>query len=57
MAEMTKAQVKRRLTECITKLWKVLDSKYIVYGDIAAADARKVRDARNDLIKVVRKMK
>lgn len=57
MPEMTKAQVKRRLTECVTKLWKVLDSKYIIVGDIAAADARKIRDARDDLIKVVRKMK
>ena len=54
---MTKAQVKRRLKESINKLWKVLDSDYIVFGDISSRDATKIRDARIDLINVLKKMK
>lgn len=57
MTKMTKAQVKRRLKESINKLWKVLDSDYIVFGDISSRDATKIRDARIDLINVLKKMK
>jgi len=53
---MTKAQCRKRMMECVSKLNKILDSKFILY-DVAASDARKVRDARDDLIKMVKKLK
>ena len=56
MAKMTKAQAKRRMLECISKLNKVLDSRWIIF-DIPANDARKIRDIRDDLVKQVRKLK
>jgi coenzyme F420-reducing hydrogenase delta subunit len=56
MAKMTKAQVKRRMMEAISKLNKVLDSKFIMF-EVSAADATKIRNIRDDLIKQVRKMK
>lgn len=56
MAKMTKAQVKRRMVEAVSKLNKVLDSKFIMF-EVSAADARKIRDIRDDLVKQVRKMK
>jgi len=54
--KMTKAQCRKRMMECVSKLNKILDSKFILY-DVAASDARKVRDARDDLIKMVKKLK
>lgn len=54
--KMTKAQCRKRMMECVSKLNKILDSRFILY-DMPAADARKVRDARDDLIKMVKKLK
>lgn len=56
MMKMTKAQAKRRMLECISKLNKILDSKWVIY-DISYQDAKKIRDTRDDLVKVVRKLK
>jgi coenzyme F420-reducing hydrogenase delta subunit len=56
LLNMTKAQAKRRMIECISKLNKILDSKWVIY-DISASDARKIRDVRDDLVKQVRKLK
>jgi coenzyme F420-reducing hydrogenase delta subunit len=56
LLNMTKAQAKRRMMECISKLNKILDSKWVIY-DISASDARKIRDVRDDLVKQVRKLK
>jgi coenzyme F420-reducing hydrogenase delta subunit len=56
LLNMTKAQAKRRMMECISKLNKILDSKWVIY-DISASDARKIRDIRDDLVKQVRKLK
>lgn len=44
------------MMECVSKLNKILDSRFILY-DVPASDARKVRDARDDLIKIVKKLK
>lgn len=56
MQKMTKAQAKRRMMECLSKLNKILDSKWVIF-DIPANDARKIRDIRDDLMKQVRKLK
>jgi hypothetical protein len=56
VAKMTKAQAKKKMLECISKMNKILDSKWVIF-DIAAADARKIRDIRDDLVKQVRKLK
>jgi len=55
MVKMTKAQCRKRLMESVSKLNKVLDSRFILY-EVPANDARAVRDARDALIKIVKKL-
>ena len=43
------------MIECISKLNKILDSMWVI-TKIPAADARKIRDTRDELVKIVRKI-
>jgi len=56
MVKMTKAQVKKRLMEAANKLNLVCGSHFIMY-DMSATDATKIRDCRDQLVKIVRKLK
>ena len=55
MEKMTQTQAKKRMIECISKLNKILDSMWVI-TKIPAADARKIRDTRDELVKIVRKI-
>jgi hypothetical protein len=56
MPKMTKSSCRKRLREAVSKANKCLDSDYFTY-EMSAVDYRKLMSARDDLVKLVKKLK